>query len=218
MPFENILFDLGNVLVRIHRDRAYARLTPKLSPSLKKLLETDRKQFEQIFSSNVAQLETGSISFPEFHRLMIRALGVDFSNVEFLEIWCDIFYLDRNMVNLGAALSKKYRTLLVSNTSEAHYRWIADRFPEVAFFNDAALSYELGVMKPYPEYYEQAVKKFGINPHRSVFIDDTEENVEGAMRAGMKGIVFKDRLQLMDQLTGLGIVVPKFNDVLEDKS
>jgi glucose-1-phosphatase len=215
---ENILFDLGNVLVGIDRDRAYRRLTPKLSPSLKMLLEKDRKQFERIFSPYVAQLETGSISFQEFHGLMIRALGVDFSDVEFLELWCDIFYLDRDMVKLGTVLSKRYRTLLVSNTSEAHYRWIVDRFPEVIFFNHAALSYELGVMKPHTEYYEQAVEKFGINPLRSVFIDDSEENVEGAIRAGMKGIVFKDKLQLIEKLTGLGIVAPQFNDVSEDRS
>ncbi len=96
---------------------------------------------------------------------------------------------------------------LASNTSRVHYEYILKMFPQVAFYKGAALSFELGVMKPALAYYRKALAKFGIPPKQAVFIDDLEENVEGAIKAGLMGIVFQDRQQLVKDLRSLGITV-----------
>ncbi len=46
----------------------------------------------------------------------------------------------------------------------------------------------------------------------AVFIDDLEENVEGAVRAGISGIVFRGRNQLVQQLQNLGVNVPEIEE------
>ena len=201
----DILFDLGKVLVRFDWDIALSRLAPYLSGDMATLLTRDKQAFKRLFHEPGAALESGEIDFDEFHRIMSDRLAIRIEKTEFHRIWCDIFELDEDMASLGEELSKDYRTWLVSNTSEAHYQWIINKFPRVLFYRDAALSFDLRVMKPSGKYYSLLIEKFGIDPARSVFIDDIQENVDGAIRAGMKGIVFRGRDRLVAELATIGV-------------
>ena len=55
-------------------------------------------------------------------------------------------------------------------------------------------------------------EKFGIDPFQAVFIDDLTENVEGAVRAGITGIVFRNHNQLVQELQRLGVNVPEIGE------
>ncbi len=204
----DILFDLGNVLVRFDWDIALSRLARYLSGDMASLLKRDKQAFLRLFHEPGAALESGEIDFEEFHRIMSDRLGINIEKTEFYGIWCDIFELDEDMASLGEELSKDYGTWLVSNTSEAHYQWIIDKFPRVLFYRDAALSFNLKVMKPSAKYYSLLIEKFGIDPTRAVFIDDIQENVEGAIRAGMTGIVFRGQENLVTELGIIGVHAP----------
>jgi FMN phosphatase YigB (HAD superfamily) len=201
----DILFDLGNVLVRFDWDIALTRLAPYLSADMASLLKSDKQAFKKLFHEAGTALESGEIDFDEFHRIMSGRLAISIERTEFRRIWCDIFELDEDMASLGEQLSEDYGTWLVSNTSEAHYQWIINKFPRVLFYRDAALSFNLRVMKPSGKYYSLLIEKFGIDPARAVFIDDIQENVEAAIRAGMKGIVFRGQDRLVAELATIGI-------------
>ena len=205
VPITDILFDLGRVLVPIDWNLAYTRLASHLPDRLRLLMETDREAFQNLFLDSAIELEMGRLEFGRFHKIVTHALETRISLEEFHHIWCDIFRLDTRMVRLGQSLSRTYGTWLVSNTSEAHYQWIVTKFPEIVFYRDAALSYRLGVMKPAAEYYRKAL--FGVNPASCVFIDDLSENVEGAVRAGMIGIVYEGTDQLLEKLHKIGVAV-----------
>lgn len=204
----DIIFDLGKVLCPLDWTTAYERLMPHLPGHTRRMLLEDRECFKELFKGPANALESGEMDFSRFRQEMCEILGVRLNGDEFHRIWCDIFRMDEDMVALGERLSTQYGTWLASNTSKVHYKWILARFPRVAFYRAAALSYELGVMKPAPAYYEKAIALFGIEPSLSVFIDDIEENVAGAMRFGMRGILFRSRTQLIEELKGLGVVVP----------
>jgi putative hydrolase of the HAD superfamily len=208
MMIENIVFDLGNVLVPVDRGNAYLRLRPYLPPEMTRLLHEDRESFEDLFRGPAAALETGTVDFHQFRLTMEGILGIELDEDAFQQIWCDMFSVDEEMVALGESLSGVYNTWLASNTSVVHYAWILERFPRVAFYRAAALSYELGAMKPAAAYYEKAIVRLGIEPACSVFIDDSEENVAGAIRAGMHGIVFTNRQRLLGELRSRGIAIP----------
>ena len=47
-------------------------------------------------------------------------------------------------------------------------------------------------VKPEPEIYKILLDTYSLTPDECVFIDDREDNVEGAVKAGMHGIVFKN--------------------------
>jgi glucose-1-phosphatase len=204
----DILFDLGKVLVTFDWDIALQRLLPHLKEETAREVAKSKENFIGLFRGPGIALEKGQIDFDEFYNDMRNRLGISVGKDEFQYIWCDIFEMNEDMIMLGKELSGKYRTWLVSNTSQAHYRWILEKFPLVAFYRDAALSFELGSMKPSQEYYRGVIDKFGIEPARTVFIDDLPENVVGALRAGMKGIVFRGIEHLVAELKLMGVKVP----------
>ena len=60
-------------------------------------------------------------------------------------------------------------------------------------------------MKPEQESYTLVLNKIGAKAEECVLIDDLLENVNGAISAGMKGIVYSNLPHLIADLTKLGI-------------
>ncbi|MFH0825821.1 MAG: HAD family phosphatase [Pseudomonadota bacterium] len=215
----DIVFDLGQVIAPFDRRRAYIRLLPLLPERWAEMVKRDLSSFESMLAAPAIALESGKMEFEEFSGIVQGILGINLSLDQFLNIWCDLFQMDEDVVGLGTRLSAHYGTWLASNTSKVHYDWIVGRFPRVLFFQAAALSFELGVMKPSRIFFRKAVDMFGIDPGRSVFIDDIPENVEGAVAVGMHGILFTGCHSLVEELRCLGIELddrPSAPSVLKD--
>jgi len=79
-----------------------------------------------------------------------------------------------------------------------------DNFAE--YFDIFINSSEEHMDKPSPEIYLLACVKMSIKPYECIFIDDSQTNVEGAERVGMKGVQYRDYTDLITQLTILGIL------------
>jgi glucose-1-phosphatase len=206
----NILFDLGNVLVPLHWSKTFALLKPLLPPHLALLLDESPREFKKLLIVPGVELECGRIDFEEFYKIALRTLELHLNRRDLKAIWCSMFVADEKMIRFGSDLARECEVFLVSNTSRIHYEYIIEQFPAVKFFKAAALSFELGVMKPDPAYYTKAVAKFGIDPRESVFVDDLPQNVEKAVDFGMKGIVFENVMQLARELEKLGVNAYKF--------
>ena len=54
------------------------------------------------------------------------------------------------------------------------------------------ISSEEHLVKPEAGIYHRLYEKFGLKPEECIFADDKQENIEGALRTGMRSIVFKD--------------------------
>jgi len=65
--------------------------------------------------------------------------------------------------------------------------------------------------KPNIGFYQHVIDKTGIDPSRTIFVDDKLENVLTARSFGMHGIVFDDQEKVIQQLKNLcgGISVPR---------
>ncbi len=81
------------------------------------------------------------------------------------------------------------------------------RFAFSRRFRDVVVSGEEGMVKPDPRLYDRAIRRFGVVPSRTVFIDDRRENVEVAIAKGMHGIRFTDPAALAVRLRALGLPV-----------
>ncbi|MHB8094616.1 MAG: HAD-IA family hydrolase, partial [Candidatus Aminicenantales bacterium] len=77
--------------------------------------------------------------------------------------------------------------------------------PEVFFFDDYILSFELGIAKPEPGIYREALRRAGCRAGECVFIDDIPENVEAAVKLGIAGIVYRPETDLEAELLKLGL-------------
>ncbi len=62
-------------------------------------------------------------------------------------------------------------------------------------------------MKPDPEIYIRTLQRLGCRPQASIFIDDTKENVDAAIKLGMHGIHFMSGLDINHALQRLGVEI-----------
>jgi putative hydrolase of the HAD superfamily len=84
---------------------------------------------------------------------------------------------------------------LVSNTvwPGALHKEDLQRFGILEFFDHVLFSADVGVRKPHPQIFQAALEALNVAPHEAVFVGDrVPEDVEGAMRVGMRG-VWKER-------------------------
>jgi putative hydrolase of the HAD superfamily len=61
----------------------------------------------------------------------------------------------------------------------------------IALFEAGVYSARVNLMKPQPEIFELAARRFGVEPTELLFIDDVERNVAAARSLGWRGLHFK---------------------------
>ena len=100
----------------------------------------------------------------------------------------------KELIMLGK--EKGYR-LAVATSSRRDY---ASRLLKEAKVYDYFDGFVFGDMvshsKPDPEIYEILLKRYKIVPEQALFFDDRPENVEGARKAGINGVVFNTDIPL----------------------
>lgn len=100
-------------------------------------------------------------------------------------------------------LKPHYAIGLISNISS---NWIRDSFlneQEQLLFDQMILSYEVGMTKPDPRIFMLACERLRVGPHEAVMVDDIEQYIAAAEAEGLHGVVYKDFVQLKDDLTAL---------------
>lgn len=65
------------------------------------------------------------------------------------------------------------------------------------------MSYEVQLIKPDLIIYQTLMERYDLQPEECVFLDDTKANIDGALRAGMQGILVKTQEQAMQDLDEL---------------
>lgn len=154
----------------------------------------------------IRAFDGGAVTPAGFLQRVTAAVGASLAYDDFYAIYNDIFTPNGPAIDvLGRVKRAGYRTLLLSNTDPERFAFVRRRFPEVLFFDGYVLSYEIKLLKPDPAIYRAAVRQAGAEPGRCVFIDDMEENVEGARAAGLAGILYRPETDLEGELKKLGL-------------
>jgi len=199
MAINTIIFDLGNVVVAFDI-RIIARKLSKQFP-----LDED-KLFDLFFDSELVAIhDEGKIDSREFHKKAEVELSIKITFDEFKDIWNDIFTENKEVSDLVEGLSQKYKVYLMSNTNKMHFDYIRDRFPIIQKFDKIFTSYEVGVRKPHPKIYNEAISYSGSKPEEIVFIDDRLELTDGAQKLGIRGIQFSGIGKLKEELIKEGV-------------
>ena len=188
---EAIIFDLGRVLVAIDNTLLVEQLFKGLDAD--NLQELGRKTMTD---PAMVEFNTGRIGPKEFHRRMCDAyqLGVDFD--EFKQLWCRIFYPMDGMKDLIRQLRPNITLGMLSDTDPLHWNHIITTWPWLKMFETPTLSYQTGVMKPDPAIYLKAAENVNTSPENCLYIDDLQDNVEGARAVGMTALQFENISQI----------------------
>ena len=197
----NILFDMGNVLIRFDRDYFITRLG---------VAEEDRQLLmREVFQSvEWVQMDRGSIVEAEAVERICRRLPRRLHDAaeKLVAMWDRPILPIEGMYELVKELKNAgYGIYLLSNASlRQHEYW--PRVPASVFFDDTIISADEELMKPGAEYYLRALSRFGLKADECFFVDDMPANVEGALFCGIPGTIFRgDAALLRRQMREAGI-------------
>ena len=188
---EAIIFDLGGVILNIDYN-----LTRTAFEKL------GVHNFHDMYSQSSADmlfsnLETGQISEENFYNEINKCTGLQLSPAEIMQAWCAMLlnFREGSLVFLDK-LKSKYKLFLLSNTNHIHipefnkiYNDIKREKPFNSFFDKAYYSCEIGLRKPDAECYEWILHSEKLVPAKTIFVDDSLQNVEAAKLAGMQTIL-----------------------------
>ena len=187
----NIIFDLGGVFLDIDFSKTVQLMTSLVG------VEIYNRNHQYEF---IDQFEMGQISSEEFY-LEVNALAKasgqkhDLNSMLIDQAW-NAMLLGMPEVRMEwlRKVSAKKRVFLLSNTNAIHklaFDYIATKtlgsikvFDEQ--FEGAYYSHLIGLRKPNPDAFKYIIDRHGLDPHHTLFIDDTASNLIGAEAAGLK--------------------------------
>ncbi|MFA6542331.1 MAG: HAD family phosphatase [Bacteroidota bacterium] len=193
-----LLFDMGRVLVKIDFDAFPNALGLQTIES--------REPYRQAAMKLEYLYECGKITTEEFLDSLYAAFGSRFSREQLLDAYNEIIVEENTgILPLVQKAKGKYRIAVLSNTSEAHWKKSLETAPMLQLFPETFTSFQIGAMKPKAIVYETVIASLGVPAPSILFIDDVQENIDGALACGMKGILYTTTADLEQKMNGMNI-------------
>jgi len=197
---ELIIFDLGNVIVKIDQLAVAARLA--------KTSEDSRFQDTSVFMSTIRKrsaalleaFDKGRITAPAFYEEIASTYKLKLDYQEFVQIWNSGFSENHAVTSLVSRLSQHVRLFILSNTNPLHFEYLHSTCPVIKKMEAVILSYQTGSAKPASAIYEHALQLAGLPPERVWYVDDVAEFVDAAAKLGIHAIQFQSASKLSADL------------------
>jgi putative hydrolase of the HAD superfamily len=197
---KNIIFDLGGVIINLDNQRTEDAF-----------IAMGVKNFREHFGHGHAasffkEYEVGKIDDQQFVASLKALAGLSVSDSEIIKGW-NALLLDfpPERIELLKALRQKYRLFLFSNTNGLHLTALQqtyrDTFGQAELddnFERAYYSHILGLRKPDKASYEFILRENGLKGEETLFVDDALINIEGAEKAGLKGLLVRPGTTILD--------------------
>ncbi|MDD1780217.1 HAD family phosphatase [Enterovibrio sp. ZSDZ35] len=199
---KNIIFDIGNVMVR-WSPAEIARLTFGDD-------EQSRHKAETIFRSDTwLALNRGELTESEAKADIIALSGISETEADAL-----FYYIKETQIVLygsvqllKAAKSAGYKVFALTDNVHEIVSHLQTRYDFWALFDGEVVSAEEGCLKPCADIFNRLAEKYGVTPEESVFLDDVQQNVDGAKAVGFEAIVFVNTTQARRALSTLGVML-----------
>jgi putative hydrolase of the HAD superfamily len=199
-PIRNIIFDLGNVVIRLSPERTISQFQ-----------SLGIRDFDSIYtllkqSEIFDKLDTGKISPAAFREALRQHAGLPLTDREIDDAWCAMLLdFPEENITLLSKLRTQYKLFLLSNTNQIHIDRYSDmlRREKGAFllsdlFDHAYYSHEIGYRKPDRAAFEYVLRAENLKAAETVYIDDLEHNVTAARKTGLQAYHFPSGARLTD--------------------
>lgn len=84
-----------------------------------------------------------------------------------------------------------YQVYFLSNYSRHLRKTVPETIDFIPYMDGGVFSSDVKLMKPDPAIYQLLCKNYSLDPSECLFIDDRQENVDGAIACGMHSIRFE---------------------------
>ena len=189
----NVVFDMGNVLIRFDPVHFVERAGVESPEDRKALLDAI------FFSPEWPGMDRGDLDEPELYAIARRRLperlhdaahALIFSWEKPMEPIPGMADFARDCKRAGLGV------YLLSNASRRQREYWPD-IPGSEYFDGAVISAPLRLTKPDKAIYRALLDQFHLDAAECLFIDDMPVNVAGAIEAGMRGIVFSGNVSAL---------------------
>lgn len=202
MSIKNVVFDVGNVLVRWDPQHIVSQVFPQQPDSLTLARSIFKHQIW--FDLNLG-LITEAQALQHYHQM----LGIELNTLQQMaEIIKESLILLPESVQLLKNLHQSAFNLyaLTDNTHEimAYLRQKYDFWP---LFKGVVVSAEVGCLKPSEKIYRYLLDTYQLKAEETVFIDDLAANVAGAQALGIHAVQFENIAQCIQDLQHLKIEI-----------
>lgn len=198
---KNVVFDVGNVIVRWSPPEIIRLTFDKVEPP--ELLLKSIFKSETWFDLNKGFL-TESEAKCQFQ-----------GNLNLSELECErlFYYIKQTQILIFGSVDLLKRVkaagygvyALTDNVTET-VEYLQSTYQFWPLFDGATVSAEVGMLKPDPNIYQSLLKHNNLVAAETVFIDDMLYNVQGAESVGMSGVQFVNSEQCEQALKALGLI------------
>lgn len=200
---ENIIFDLGGVIINLNFENTFKKFSEIFKKELKPEIFNDHKKY-----GFFRDYEVGRINDHEF-RTYIKNLA-DFPIEDQLidDAWIAMLQdIPKDRISWIYEATKRYNCVVLSNTNSIHVQYFENFFNKATpfgypkdVFQKLYYSHEIGERKPDSVAFEHVLHDSGFNPKKTVLFDDLKENLAAAKKLGIQ-TEYVERNQLRrDQL------------------
>ena len=194
MTIRAVFFDFGGVIMRTEYQAPRQHLAERLRMDYE---DIDKVVFG---SESARRASIGEITEDAHWGEMLKRVNLPFSEKKaFVNEFFGGDVLDRNLIEYLRSLRGRANRGLISNAWSGLREFIT-REKIIDIFDTVIISAEVGMVKPEAKIYEIALKQAGVRADEAVFVDDMAVNIEACEKAGMKGILFRDPQETVDQL------------------
>ena len=201
---KNVIFDLGGVL--IDWNPAYVYLD---------VFEGDHKKMQWFFDEicTMDWNENQDAGYP-----LDQATEERVKMFPQYEQWIRMYY-GRWEEMLGEAIEETvnilerffqhpdYKVIALTNWSAETFPIALERFDFLHKFEGIVVSGTEKTRKPFPEIYQLALDRYGLNAEETLFIDDNLRNVNAAEAMGINSDQFKNTKQLAAYISEIGLKI-----------
>lgn len=197
MKIQAVFFDFGGVIQRTEYQAPRQYLAQRFS------MEYDDIDNIVFNSPTAKQATVGEIPVQKHWEAVAKRLKVSKEQITGVE---NEFFagdvIDHSIVEYLRSLRPRFKTGLISNAWSDMREYLVRKKLDV-IFDTLTISAEVGVAKPEAKIYHLALEQAQVQPEAAVFVDDVLANIEACEALGMKGILFKDPQEAMEQLKKL---------------
>ncbi len=195
MSIQNIIFDLGGVLIEWNPAEVLSSYYP--DPTDQSIL------MQGIFDHpDWANKDRGVFTAGEDIERFARRTG--FTEMEIAALLVavreSLTLMDDTLPLLYELREDGFRLYCLSNMPVDHATFLVKKYDFWDVFDGIVFSGQVQMIKPEPDIYLHLLHDYKLEPETCIFIDDSPENIEVAKSLGINGIVFTDVQSCRQQL------------------
>ena len=186
---DNIIFDLGGILVPENREGILA--------SVAESIEIGVQNLEERVRANRSRIIKGEIGLVEFYSEVLEATGRDNITAEqvflkHLEIYrATSTQRDTQILDLIERLKSNYYNVHCATNTEREIAEFNRRNGLFNYFGKRFISTDMGMSKEEVDFYHHILSELRINPEQVVFIDNEQRYLEAAKQVGIHTILYR---------------------------